>query len=328
MPAPSVLAVVRHTLSRAFRETGQALDRLGIRGAQHATTTRTVGDDPYIFDDHLSRHRQQIPLVKHGAPVVDERTVAFLAPCATLAGRVHLGEGSSVWYGAVLRADHAHCGINASPEVVATWRNRDPDERRLRDPDPWESGGGGGIWIGRNTNVQDGCVVTAKEDHTEVGEGVTIGHSAQIHSATVGDYALIGMGSVISPLVTIEAEAFVAAGSVVGRGEAVKAGELWGGNPAKKLRDLTQEERTKLKYQSDEYVKVASGQSGVMELGGNMAKEEALDDLRSKLDSDAEVEPKMSVNDEKVQVKAVAAEKEELAERVKVASPKLVGLKK
>lgn len=239
-----------------------------------------------------------------------------------------MGEGSSVWYGAVLRADHAHCGINASPEVVATWRNRDPDERRLRDPDPWESGGGGGIWIGRNTNVQDGCVVTAKEDHTEVGEGVTIGHSAQIHSATVGDYALIGMGSVISPLVTIEAEAFVAAGSVVGRGEAVKAGELWGGNPAKKLRDLTQEERTKLKYQSDEYVKVASGQSGVMELGGNMAKEEALDDLRSKLDSDAEVEPKMSVNDEKVQVKAVAAEKEELAERVKVASPKLVGLKK
>jgi len=283
---------------------------------QHAVTTRTVGDDPYIFDDHLSRHRQRMPLVKHGAPEVSD-DVAYIAPCATLVGRVNLAPGSSVWYGAVLRADAAHCGIDASDETVETWRSRDPDVRRVKDPDPWETGGGGGIWIGEDTNVQDGCVITASEDHTEVGRGVTIGHSAQIHSAKVGDYALIGMGSIISPLAKVEAESFIAAGSVVGRGETIKSGELWGGNPAKKLRDLTPEERGKLKYQSDEYVKVASGQSSVMEFGGNISGD--VIDPRSTLEA---------CENESVQEMPPSVDEGKVRESVKVAKPELIEVKK
>ena len=84
---------------------------------------------------------------------------------------------------------------------------------------------------------------------------------------------MIGMGSVLSPNVTVEGGAFVAAGSAVMRGTIVKSGELWAGSPARKLRDLTQEEVDKLKYQAEEYVKVAGGQSGIMELRGNVPLE-------------------------------------------------------
>jgi hypothetical protein len=69
----------------------------------------------------------------------------------------------------------------------------------------------------------------------------------------------------------IESEAFVAAGAVIRAGEVVKEGELWVGNPARKIRDLSAEERQKLHYQSSEYVKVATGQRNIMELGGNLA---------------------------------------------------------
>ena len=76
MPAPSILAVARHVLSRALRETGQALDRVGVRGAIHARQGRRMGnDDPYVFNDHLSRHRQVMGLPRRGEPIVPGLTV-------------------------------------------------------------------------------------------------------------------------------------------------------------------------------------------------------------------------------------------------------------
>jgi hypothetical protein len=110
-----------------------------------------------------------------------------------------------------------------------------------------------------------------------VGQGVTVGHLAQIHSATVGDFCLIGMGSVVQEGAVIESEAFIAAGAVIRSGQVVQAGELWVGNPARKIRDLSVEERQKLHYQSSEYVKVATGQRHVMELGGNLADPDDFD---------------------------------------------------
>mmetsp|Transcript_24605 Transcript_24605/g.34724 ORF Transcript_24605/g.34724 Transcript_24605/m.34724 type:complete len:307 (-) Transcript_24605:337-1257(-) len=294
--APTLWSSFRQTMGRALRETGQALDRVGVRGETHALATRIYGDDPSVFDDHLSRHRHLMPLLKRGQPLI-AADAAYLAPCSTLIGSVQVGKGASIWYGAILRADQCSNGRNwkkynngtltslQEGKEVGIGDNDEDQQQQQQQQDknqqPWEIENdihngeywGGAILIGENSNVQDGCVITSRVNHTVIGDGVTIGHSAQIHSATVGDYALIGMGSVLCENSIVQSEAFVAAGAVIGPGVTVPAGELWAGNPARKLRDLTSEERAKLHYQSEEYVKVARGQSGVMEIGGNIPED-------------------------------------------------------
>jgi carbonic anhydrase/acetyltransferase-like protein (isoleucine patch superfamily) len=259
MSPPSVWLRFRQTLGRALRETGQALDRIGVHTVMLATTVNDYYDDPVIYQDHLSRHRQLMPLLWSGRPLVDS-AVAYVAPCATLIGSVRVRAGASVWYSAILRADEVVNALNDdSPELD---RDRFDDRRHHH---------GGTIVIGKDTNVQDGAIVTARVGHCRIGRGVTIGHLAQIHSATVGDYSLVGMGSVVQEGAVIESEAFVAAGAVIGPDQVVKSGELWVGNPARKLRDLSHDERRRLYKQSSDYVQVASGQRDVMLLGGNLS---------------------------------------------------------
>jgi len=264
---PTWFMQIRQALGRAFRETGQTINRIGIMGEQHAMTTRLIGDDPYIFDDHVSRHRHQFPLLNRGGPIVSP-DAAYLAPCSTLIGSVRVGPGASIWYGAILRADKCanadHFKDASNSEVWELELDRE-EKYRYENEDT-----GGGIFIGENSNVQDHCIITSKVEHSVIGKGVTIGHMAQIHSATVEDYCLIGMGSILRERVVVETESFIAAGAVVAPGTRVASGELWVGQPARKLRDLTKEEREKLHYQANEYVKVASGQKGIMELGGNL----------------------------------------------------------
>jgi len=241
----------RQTLGRALRETGQAMDRAGIRTQQLLLAERRYGDDdPFIFDDFLSRHRQQMPLLKYGRPLISN-DVAYLAPCATMIGSVRIGANSSVWYKAILRADECDNGSRFECENEGDiWEldeNRPTDYRRNNSEKV-----GGGIFIGENTNVQDGAIITSRIGHTQIGNGVTIGHLAQIHSATIEDFCLIGMGSVIGENCKIEQESFIAAGAVLAPGTVVNQGELWAGIPATKLRDLSAEQREKLHYQSKE----------------------------------------------------------------------------
>jgi carbonic anhydrase/acetyltransferase-like protein (isoleucine patch superfamily) len=294
MGKPSIYQKVRQTLGRAFRETGQALDRAGIKGQQMAVTRRVIGDDPVIYQDHLSRHRQQMPLLKRGKPVVSP-DVAFLAPCATLIGSVHIGAGSSVFYKSILRADNCDRAEafhrnndndiaigsgseqsestalskqnddsnNTSDAVVsaeefddqpATTASPHPEEWDL-DPDRFirnmSNATGGGIFIGEATNIQDGCIIDSTKDHTRIGNGVTVGHLASIHSATIHDHCLIGMGSLLQEGVVVQEESFIAAGANISKNTVVGSGELWVGNPARKIRDLTSKERERLHYQAD-----------------------------------------------------------------------------
>eukprot|EP00536_Pseudo-nitzschia_multiseries_P001267 jgi/Psemu1/157425/gw1.15.216.1 len=271
MGKPTIYQTLRQVVGRAFRETGQALDRAGIKGQQMAVTTRVIGDDPVIYQDHLSRHRQQMPLLRRGKPVV-AKNVAFLAPCATLIGSVHIGAGSSVFYKSILRADNCD-------NAEAFSRSHDDDDDSALALDKGESSGsssgkdgepGGGIFVGENTNIQDGCIIDAKTNHTRIGNGVTIGHLASIHSATVHDHCLIGMGSLLQEGVIVCEESFVAAGANIAKGTVVGPGELWVGSPARKVRDLTAEERERLHYQADAYVEVASALKENMLLGGNL----------------------------------------------------------
>jgi carbonic anhydrase/acetyltransferase-like protein (isoleucine patch superfamily) len=190
MGPPTIIQRFRQTFGRALRETGQALDRVGIKGHQLAVTKQAIGDEPVKYEDHLSRHRHQMPLLKRGKPIIS-KDVAFLAPCSTLIGSVHVGAGSSIFYKAILRADN--CENAASFNKT---NNHGKDQTWKLDPEresrQHTQATGGGIFIGDNTNIQDGCIIDAVLGHTKIGNGVTVGHLASIHSATVHDHSLIG----------------------------------------------------------------------------------------------------------------------------------------
>jgi carbonic anhydrase/acetyltransferase-like protein (isoleucine patch superfamily) len=281
MPQTSVLIRIRHTVARAFRETGQALDRVGLRGTTHAESRRVVNDDPYFFEIPLSRHRTLMPMIQRGEPIIENgdglRDQVFIAPCSTIIGSVRIGKGASIWYGAILRADNCWNGVGRFKSIEAQtkwekekWITMTDLESKM---DNQNYGGnikaGGAIYVGQGTNVQDGAIITSKVDHTLIGDNVTIGHGAQIHSAVVESTCLIGMGAVLKPGSFVETESMVAAGAVIGEGVIVKSGELWAGNPARKLRDLTPEQRLKIRYQADQYIGVSQMHTSTMELGGN-----------------------------------------------------------
>ena len=105
----------------------------------------------------------------------------YIAPSASVVGDVKLGDGSSVWHGAVVRGD--------------VWN----------------------ITIGELSNIQDICVcrVTTGGPDLIVGRGVTVGHGAILHSCTIEDDCLIGMGAVILDGARIGKGSIVAAGSIV-----------------------------------------------------------------------------------------------------------------
>eukprot|EP00986_Skeletonema_menzelii_P008930 scaffold3927_cov152-Skeletonema_menzelii.AAC.3 len=357
MPAPSIFAVIRHTLSRALRETGQALDRVGVRGVVHAHQGRRMGaDNPYWFNDHLSRHRGIMGLLRRGYPVVPGITsgsdslktrldggenalvehgqtqgVAFLAPCATLIGNVQLDSNTSIFYKAVLKSDVAAYGVNTihSAEEEERWRSLPVGGyERKQDAGMLDAGNGighptiggangGGIYVGEGTNIQDACVVTSYEGHSTIGKYVTVGHGAHIHSATVGDESLIGMGAVLNPGCVVESQSFIAAGAVIERGCVVNSGEIWGGNPAKKLRDLTAEEKAKLRVQAEKYISVGKMHNHCMELGGNIP-----DSFLEEPDNLIELSAAEDVIKKPVEMKGEHSneldEKDSLEERVKV----------
>ncbi|WP_417820934.1 gamma carbonic anhydrase family protein [Terasakiella sp.] len=149
---------------------------------------------------------------------------AFIAENAVLIGDVEIGAQSSIWYGCVLRGD----------------------VEKIR--------------IGARSNIQDGTIVhvTADRFGTYIGDDVLVGHNAVIHGCTLEDGAFVGMGAVVLDGAVVEGGAMVAAGALVAPGKRVKSGELWGGNPAKKMRDLSAEQIAGLKLGTDHYVEVAA----------------------------------------------------------------------
>lgn len=135
-------------------------------------------------------------------------TSAFVAPGAVVIGDVQIGAESSVWFGCVLRAD---CGS---------------------------------IRIGARSNIQDlSCVhMTDGISNAVVGDDVTVGHRVVLHGCTVGDGALIGMGSVLLDGVVVGENSLIAAGSLLAPRTIVPPGSLVRGSPAKVIRPATEEE--------------------------------------------------------------------------------------
>jgi carbonic anhydrase/acetyltransferase-like protein (isoleucine patch superfamily) len=148
---------------------------------------------------------------------------AFIAPGAVLISAVRLGAQSSVWFNSVLRGDVQR------------------------------------ISIGARTNIQDGTIVHCSTggQPTVIGDDVSIGHGAILHSCTIEDTGFVGFGARVLDRAIVRGGGMLAAGAVLTPGKIVGAGELWAGNPAKLLRPLTPEESLSLTEVAERYVSLA-----------------------------------------------------------------------
>lgn len=153
-------------------------------------------------------------------PVIAES--AFVAPNSTVVGRCTIGENSSIWFNAVLRAD-----VNE-------------------------------IKIGCGTNIQDGAVLHCDHDYSlTVADHVTIGHNAIVHGCTIESNCIIGMGSTLLDGAHIGENCIIGANSLVTSNKRIPPGSLVVGSPAKVVRELTPEEIEGIKKSVAGYVELS-----------------------------------------------------------------------
>jgi carbonic anhydrase/acetyltransferase-like protein (isoleucine patch superfamily) len=127
----------------------------------------------------------------------------WIAPDATVIGKVRVGRNVGIWFGAVIRGDN--------------------------DP----------ITIGADTNVQEHSVMHTDEGFPlTIGAGCTIGHRAMLHGCTIGDNSLIGMGAIVLNGAVIGKNSLVGAGALVTEGKIFPDNSLIVGSPAKAIRTL------------------------------------------------------------------------------------------
>lgn len=144
---------------------------------------------------------------------------AWVADSAQVMGDVTLGEGASVWFGAIARGD--------SDRIV----------------------------VGAGSNIQDGSVLHADDGLPMiVGERVTVGHQVMLHGCTIGDESLIGIGAIVLNGVKIGKNCLVGAGSLVTEGKEFPDGSMIIGSPAKVVRQLTPEQMEGLRRSAQHYM--------------------------------------------------------------------------
>jgi carbonic anhydrase/acetyltransferase-like protein (isoleucine patch superfamily) len=144
---------------------------------------------------------------------------AWVADSAQVIGKVQLGLGASVWFGAVLRGDNE-----------------------------W-------ITIGARSNVQECSVLhTDMGFPLLLGDDVTIGHQVMLHGCTVGDGSLIGIQAVVLNGAQIGKNCLVGAGSVVTEGKVFPDNSLILGSPAKVVREISPEQAARLRLSAAHYV--------------------------------------------------------------------------
>ena len=123
------------------------------------------------------------------------------------------------------------------------------------------------IRIGERSSIQDGTVIHVTHKHaarphgnaTVIGSDVTVGHKVILHGCSIEDRCLIGMGSIILDGVLIRSHVLLGAGSLVAEGKELEGGYLWLGRPAKRIRELTDDELKWFEYSAQHYVKLKDG---------------------------------------------------------------------
>lgn len=132
----------------------------------------------------------------------------YLAETAVVIGDVIMGDNCSIWFNAVLRGD-----VNS-------------------------------IRIGNNVNIQDGTVLHTlyEKSQVHIGNNVSIGHNVTIHGAKISDNVLIGIGATVLDHAEIGENSIIAANSLVLTGTKVEPNSVYGGVPAKKIKDIEPEQ--------------------------------------------------------------------------------------
>jgi len=150
------------------------------------------------------------------------RGEAMVADNATVVGDVRLGKGVGVWFGVTIRGDDSS------------------------------------IEIGDDTNVQDNtCVHVDVGAPLKIGRGVTIGHSVTLHGVEVGDYALIGMGSIVLGGARIGEYSLIGAGALIKENAVIPPRSVVLGMPGKVVRQVTDEEMEGMRWRAQHYVERA-----------------------------------------------------------------------
>ena len=145
------------------------------------------------------------------SPVPPENGDYWIAPGAHVIGTVMIGEGVSIWFGAVLRGDN-------EPLV-----------------------------IGEGTNIQENCVLHTDMGYPlTIGAHVTVGHKAMLHGCTIGEGSLIGMGATVLNGAKIGRGCLIGAGALVTEGKEIPDGSLVMGAPGRVVRQLDGAARAKL----------------------------------------------------------------------------------
>ena len=153
-------------------------------------------------------------------PAIGDGT--YVSETATVIGDVRIGNDCYIGHGAILRGDY------------------------------------GTIEIGDETAVEEGVIIHAPpQDYCSIGNGVIIGHGAIIHAKLIGDFVGIGMGAILSIRCEVARGAVVAEGAVVKQGQQMPESAVFAGNPAKKIRDVSQKERDFWNYARKLYVDLA-----------------------------------------------------------------------
>lgn len=143
----------------------------------------------------------------------------WIAPNATVIGRVSLGSDVGVWFGATIRGDNDT------------------------------------IRIGRRTSVQENAVLHVDPGFPlEIGEECTIGHLAMLHGCTLGRGVLIGIGAIVLNGAKIGDGAMIGAGALVPPGKEIPPNVVVMGTPGKVVRELTEDERAFNAWGVQDYV--------------------------------------------------------------------------
>ena len=143
-----------------------------------------------------------IKSVRGFTPIIGKN--CFLAENATIIGDVVIGDNCSIWFNTVLRGD-----VNS-------------------------------IRIGNNVNIQDGAILHTlyQKSVVEIGDNVSIAHNAIIHGVKIASNVLVGMGAIVMDHTVINENSIIAAGAIVLSNTIIESGSIYGGNPAKKLKDI------------------------------------------------------------------------------------------
>lgn len=160
-----------------------------------------------------------LPFGDHEPHIADD---VYVADTARLIGRVIIGQRSSIWWDAVLRAD-----INR-------------------------------IEIGDQCSIQDGAVLHVADDHPCIlADRVTVGHNACVHGCTLEEGSLVGISATVMDGATVGTLAMVAAGALVPPGKTIPPRTLAVGVPARVVRELTDDEISENLWRVEKYVRLS-----------------------------------------------------------------------